>query len=286
MPLAEYSTEQLKEIANLLRRDVITMIAKAGSGHPAGSLGMADVFAALYFKVLSHNPEMSDWTERDRVILSNGHICPVLYATLARAGYFPPEELNNLRQLGNKLQGHPSKKNFSLMEASSGSLGHGLSVAAGMSLVAKKEGKQYIIWCVMSDAEHQEGSTWEAVMFSARNQLNNLKVIVDRNNIQLSGDIDNIMPISPLQQKYESFGWHVFEVDGHNIEDLIKVLQEANNYQDGPCVVLAKTIPGKGVSFMEGKWRWHGKAPNAGEAKRALDELNIQFQNLKNKNTI
>jgi len=209
-----------------------------------------------------------------------------LYATLARAGYFPPEELNNLRQLGNKLQGHPSKKNFSLMEASSGSLGHGLSVAAGMSLVAKKEGKQYIIWCVISDAEHQEGSTWEAVMFSARNQLNNLKVIVDRNNIQLSGDIDNIMPISPLQQKYESFGWHVFEVDGHNIEDLIKVLQEANNYQDGPCVVLAKTIPGKGVSFMEGKWRWHGKAPNAGEAKRALDELNIQFQNLKNKNTI
>ncbi len=273
MSLSEYSIEQLKEIANLLRRDVITMISKAGSGHPAGSLGMADVFTALYFKVLSHNPEMPDWTERDRVILSNGHICPILYATLARVGYFPPEELNNLRQFGDKLQGHPSKKDFSLVEASSGSLGHGLSIAAGMSLAAKKDGKQYAVWCLMSDAEHQEGSIWEAIMLVSRYQLDNLKIIVDRNDIQLSGDIDNIMPISPLKQKYESFGWHVFEVDGHNIEDLIKILQEARNYQDGPCVILAKTIAGKGVSFMEGKWRWHGKAPNVKEAEKALKEL-------------
>jgi len=286
MSLTEYSIEQLKEIANLLRRDVITMIAKAGSGHPAGSLGMADVFAVLYFRVLSHNPEMPDWTERDRVILSNGHICPILYATLARVGYFPPEELNNLRQFGNKLQGHPSKEDFSLIEASSGSLGHGLSVAAGMALVAKKEGKQHAVWCLMSDAEYQEGSTWEAVMFGARNQLDNLKVVVDRNNIQLSGDIDNIMPISPLKQKYESFGWQVFEVDGHNIEDLVKTLQEANNYQDGPCVILAKTIPGKGVSFMEGKWRWHGKAPDAEEVKRGLEKLNFKLQSLKSKANI
>ena len=187
MALPEYSTKQLKEVANFLRQDVITMITEAGSGHPAGSLGMADVFAVLYFRALSHNPDMPDWAGRDRVILSNGHICPVLYATLARVGYFPPEELNNLRKFGNRLQGHPSRKDFPLIEASSGSLGHGLSIAAGMSLAAKKDGKQHTIWCLMSDAEHQEGSTWEAAMFSAKYKLNNLKVIVDRNDIQLSG---------------------------------------------------------------------------------------------------
>jgi len=278
MVSTEYSTQQLKEIASLLRQDVIRMIYQAKSGHPAGSLGMADVLTVLYFNILSHNPELPDWSERDRVVLSNGHICPLLYAVLARSGYFPSEELNDLRKLGNKLQGHPSRKDFSLIETSSGSLGHGLSIAAGMSLSAKIDSKQSTIWCLMSDAEHQEGSTWEAAMFSANYELSKLKVIVDRNEIQLSGDVDNIMSISPLKDKYTSFGWKVFEVDGHDFDDLTKTLIEAKNHQDGPCVVLAKTIPGKGVSFMEGKWQWHGKAPDNEETQKALEELKIDEQ--------
>jgi len=269
----DYSSEQIKKEANILRQNVIKMIAGAGSGHPAGSLGMADVVSALYFKILNHNPTDPKKEDRDRVILSNGHICPLLYAVLASTGYFPKEELSNLRKLGDKLQGHPSKKDFDLIEASSGSLGHGLSVACGMAMASQQNEKTYKTWCLMSDAEHQEGSLWEAVMFASKYKLRNLKAIVDVNNIQLSGDVDQVMPLDLLKTKYESFGWQVIEVDGHDTEDLLVKLEQANNFENGPFVVLAKTIPGRGVSFMEGKWQWHGKAPNTEETKKALEEL-------------
>ncbi len=267
-----YSIKELRKTANLLRQDVVRMIAGAGSGHPAGSLGMADIFSVLYFKILSYNPEKPDWENRDRLILSNGHICPILYASLCRAGYFPEKELKTLRKLGSRLQGHPSKETLSFIEASSGSLGHGLSVATGMALAAQQGNKAYNVWCLMSDAEHQEGSTWEAVMFAAKYRLP-LKAVVDYNNIQLSGYVKSIMPLGDLAKKYQSFGWKVFKVNGNNIRKLVRVFNKALKYQKGPCVVIAKTIPGKGVSFMENKWEWHGRAPNREEAKKALEEL-------------
>ncbi len=267
-----YSIKELRKTANLLRQDVVRMIAGAGSGHPAGSLGMADIFSVLYFKILSYNPEKPDWENRDRLILSNGHICPILYASLCRAGYFPEKELKTLRKLGSRLQGHPSKETLSFIEASSGSLGHGLSVATGMALAAQQGNKAYNVWCLMSDAEHQEGSTWEAVMFAAKYRLP-LKAVVDYNNIQLSGYVKSIMPLGGLAKKYQSFGWKVFNTNGNNIRRLVRVFNKALKYQKGPCVVIAKTIPGKGVSFMENKWEWHGRAPNREEAKKALEEL-------------
>jgi len=269
----DYSAEQLEKEANALRRTVIKMIVGAGSGHPAGALGMADIVSVLYFKILNHNPTDPKKEDRDRVILSNGHVCPLLYAALASAGYFPKEELAGFRKLGNKLQGHPSRADFDLIEASSGSLGHGLSVACGMALAAQQEQQTHKIWCLMSDAEHQEGSLWEAAMFAAKYKLKNLKVIVDVNNIQLSGDVDQVMPLDLLKERYENFGWQVAEVDGHNIEGLLTKIEQANNFTNGPFVVLAKTISGKGVSFMEGKWQWHGKAPTAEESRKALEEL-------------
>ena len=273
MNIFDYSTIQLKKEANILRQDVIKMITVASSGHPAGSLGMADIISALYFKVLNYNPSDPKKEDRDRVILSNGHICPILYAALASAGYFSREELSRLRKLGDKLQGHPSRKDFNLIEASTGSLGHGLSVSCGIAFASQRSEKTYKTWCLMSDAEHQEGSSWEAVMFASKYKLTNLKVIVDVNNIQLSGDIDQVMPVMPLKEKYRSFGWQVAEVDGNNMEEVIIKLEQANNFNNGPFVVLAKTISGKGVSFMEGKWQWHGKVPNEKEAKEALEEL-------------
>jgi len=271
--MLNYSIEQIKNVANLLRQDAIKMITKAGSGHPAGSLGMADIFAVLYFKILNYDPKNPKWTDRDRVILSNGHICPILYASLARAGYFSLEKLDSLRTLGSALQGHPSKKDAPFIETSTGSLGHGLAVACGMAKAAKMDQKKHFIWCIMSDAEHQEGSNWEAIAFATKYQLGNLKVIVDYNGIQLSGDVKDIMPVDSLKEKYQAFGWKIFEVDGHNIEAVVKVLEEAKNYNDGPSAVLAKTIPGKGVSFMEGKWEWHGKTISKEEETQALKEL-------------
>lgn len=273
----DYSINQIKETANLLRQDVIKMISLAGSGHPAGSLGMADIFAVLYFKVLSHDLKDPNWEDRERVILSNGHICPILYATLARSGYFPIEDLAKLRQFGSPLQGHPAKKNLPIIEASSGSLGHGLSVACGMSLAARFNNKNYQVWCITSDGEHQEGSTWEAIMLASKYKLSNLNVIVDRNAIQLSGDVSQIMPIESLKTKYQNFGWNVIEVDGHVPEEILSALERSRQFDSGPKVVLAKTIPGKGVSFMENKWEWHGKAPNQEEAEQALRELGVDL---------
>ncbi|MBI2671222.1 transketolase [Candidatus Woesearchaeota archaeon] len=268
-----HDIEKLYEISNTIRQDIIIMLLEAGSGHSAGPLGMADVFTALYFNVINHAPENPNWPERDRVVLSNGHICPVMYATLARAGYFPVEELKTLRKLGTRLHGHPHNLALPGLENSSGPLGQGLSIACGMAYAAKMDNKNHHIFCLMSDGEHEEGQIWEAAMFAGKNKLHNLTGIVDRNNIQIDGFTEDIMPLEPLKEKYESFGWHVLEVDGHNIRHIIDACNEAKAIFEKPTLIVAHTIPGKDVSFMEFKYEWHGKPPNKEEAQKALEEL-------------
>lgn len=265
---------KLEQIANDIRQDIIKMLVNAGSGHTAGSLGMADVFAVLYFgDVMRYDPQKPDWLERDRLVLSNGHICPVLYASLARAGFFLQDELNTLRKLGSRLQGHPHRGSLPGIETSSGPLGSGLSQAAGMAYVAKMDRLKWRVFCICSDGEQQEGNTWEGVMFAAKCRLNNLTLIIDRNNIQISGFTEDVMPLEPLRAKYEAFNWHVLEVDGHNHEAIIDVINQAKSILEKPTVIIAHTIPGKGVDFVEGLSEWHGKPPDVGQAVEALAEL-------------
>ncbi len=249
------------------------MLLKAGSGHAAGPLGMADIFAALYFSVLRHNPENPNWVDRDRLVLSNGHICPVLYAALAEAGYFPKSWLGTLRQINGKLQGHPNRLDTPGVETSSGPLGQGISQAVGMALAGKIDQKNYQVYCVMSDGEHDEGQVWEAVMMASKHKLHNLAVIIDRNNIQIDGFTEDIMPLESLRAKYEAFNWHVLEIDGHNMKAIIDACDEAKAIFEKPVAIIAHTIPGKGVDFMQWNPDWHGKAPNQEEAKKALSEL-------------
>lgn len=249
------------------------MLVRAGSGHSAGPLGMADVFAALYFCVLNHNPKKPTWPDRDRLFLSCGHICPVLYATLARAGYFPLSELKTLRRLGTRLHGHPHNKALPGLENSSGPLGQGLSQAIGASLAARLDGKKNRIIAILSDGEHDEGQTWEAIMFAGKMKLSNLLAIVDRNNIQIDGYTETIMPLEPLKEKYEAFGWHVLEVDGHNIRAIIDACREASAIYEKSTVIIAHTIPGKGVDFMEHDFHWHGIPPTSNQAHEALRQL-------------
>ncbi|KKW46440.1 MAG: transketolase [Candidatus Liptonbacteria bacterium RIFCSPLOWO2_01_FULL_56_20] len=271
--LHEKKLKFLEEMANFLRQDVIKMVSHAGSGHIAGPLDMADVFAALYFHILRHDPRKPDWPDRDRVVLSNGHICPILYAALARAGYFPFEELKTLRALGTRLQGHPHRGSLPGTETTSGPLGSGLSQAVGMALAARLDGKKHRIYCLLSDGEHQEGNLWEAAMFAGKNKLSNLTVIVDRNNIQIDGFTETIMPLEPFRAKYESFGWHVLEIDGHNFEAIISAAAEARAIYEKPTVIVAHTIAGRGVSFMEQDYLWHSRPFKPGEAEQALAEL-------------
>ena len=266
------SIPKLKQIAQQIRIDIIEMLARARSGHPGGSLGMADVFAVLYFNIINHTPERPDNPNRDRVVLSNGHICPVLYATLARAGYFPLVKLKTLRKINSQLQGHPHNLSLPGVETSSGPLGQGISQAVGMALAAKMDKAWHHIYCLTSDAEHNEGQLWEAVMTANKYKLNNLTVIVDHNNIQIDGYTKDIMPLGSLRNKYLAFGWEVREVDGHNIKKLMAVLS-ATKKQSRPTAIIAHTIPGKGVSFMERKYEWHGQAPNLEQAARALKQL-------------
>ncbi|KKU93047.1 MAG: Transketolase domain protein [Parcubacteria group bacterium GW2011_GWA2_50_10] len=274
MAKKQYSLQELDKIANEIRQDIIRMLLEAGSGHSAGPLGMADVFTALYFAVMNHDPKNPDWEERDRLILSNGHICPVRYAAMARAGYFPLEELKTLRKFGSRLQGHPERKKLPGVETTSGPLGSGLSQAAGMAYVAKYiDKKNWRVFCAMSDGEQEAGQTWEAAMFAGKNKLNNLTGIIDRNNIQIDGYVEDIMPLEPLRAKYEAFNWNVIEIDGHNIEEIIDACSQAKATQEKPTCIIAHTIPGKGVSFMENKFEWHGKPPKPEEAKTALREL-------------
>ncbi len=279
-----YSIKELEVKANEIRQDIIEMLVAAGSGHSAGPLGMADIFTALYFSVLKHDPKNPDWQERDRLILSNGHICPVRYAAMAEAAYFPKEELKTLRKFGSRLQGHPERKRLPGLETTSGPLGSGLSQAGGMAYVGKRIDKTtWRVYCVMSDGEQEAGQTWEAAMFAGKNRLDNLVGILDRNNIQIDGFTEDIMPLEPLRQKYEAFNWHVIEIDGHNMEEIIDACNQAKAIHQKPTLILAHTIPGKGVDFMENDFKWHGTPPGVvdmpGEpskkeqAKLALQEL-------------
>ncbi len=271
--LHEKKLKSLEEKAVVLRQEVIEMVSRAGSGHIAGPLGMADIFSALYFHVLKHNPKRPNWPERDRLILSNGHTCPIQYAALAHAGYFPKKELATLRQFGSRLQGHPHRGTLPGVETTSGPLGSGLSQACGVALAARLDGARHRVYCIMSDGEQQAGNTWEAAMFAARHRLSNVTAIVDRNNIQIDGMTENIMPIESLRAKYEAFNWHVLEIDGHNIEQFVDALHEARAIYERPTVVIAHTIPGKGVDFMEFDYHWHSKLFKPGEARTALAQL-------------
>ncbi len=273
MPLTAQQIKDLQLQANHIRQDIITMLLEAGSGHSAGPLGMADIFTALYFQVLHHDPKNPELADRDRLVLSNGHICPILYTTLAHAGYFPKDELKTLRKLGSRLQGHPHRGALPGLETTSGPLGSGLSQSAGMALAAKMDGKGWRTYCLMSDGEHDAGNTWEAFLLAGKYKLHNLTAIVDRNNIQIDGFTEDIMPLEPLADKYRAFGWHVIEIDGHNFEQIIDACEQAKAIFEKPTMILAHTIPGKGVSFMEGKFEWHGKPPNKEEAAQALSEL-------------
>ncbi len=274
MPFKKIDDEkQLKLIANDIRQDVIQMLAVAGSGHPGGSLGMTDVFTALYFNVLRHDPKKPDWADRDILILSNGHICPARYATMAHAGYFPKEELKTLRKFGSRLQGHPHRTSLPGLETTSGPLGSGLSQACGVALALRMDGKHNRVYCITSDGEHDEGNTWEGILFANKMKLQNLTVIIDRNNMQIDGHTEDVMPLEPLREKYEAFGWHVMDVDGHNTHHIIDALEESKKIYERPTCIIAHTIPGKGVSFMENDPEWHGKAPTPEQAAVALKEL-------------
>jgi len=269
----KHTVQELETIANNIREDIIRELVEAGSGHSAGPLGMADIFTALYFEILNHKPNDLKWSERDRLILSNGHICPVRYATMAEAGYFPVSELLTLRKLGTRLQGHPERKRLPGVETTSGPLGSGLAQASGYAYAAKMDGRKFRVYCITSDGEHEEGNHWEAVDFAAKYQLSNLTVIVDRNFIQIDGFTEDVMPLEPMIEKYKAFNWNVMDIDGHNFEEIIGATQKAKEWEKGPTVIIAHTIPGKGVSFMENKFEWHGKPPNPEEAKKALHEL-------------
>lgn len=269
----KHTTAELEKIANKVRTDIIKMLVAAGSGHSAGPLGMADIFTALYFEIMNHDPQNPFWEDRDRLILSNGHICPVRYAAMAEAGYFPIAELKTLRKLGTRLQGHPERLKLPGVETTSGPLGSGLAQASGYAYAARMDKKRFRVFCVTSDGEHEEGNHWEAVMFAGKNNLSNLTVFVDRNNIQIDGYTEDIMPLEPLADKYKSFNWSVIEIDGHNFEEIVSAVGRARATYENPTVIIAHTIPGKGVDFMENKFEWHGKPPTPEEAKIALNEL-------------
>jgi len=272
--LTDKKRAALEKKANEIRQDIIRMLAEAGSGHSAGPLGMADIFTALYFHVLNHDPKRPDDPNRDRVFLSNGHICPVWYATLAHAGYLPrAEALGTLRKLGSRLQGHPHRGSLAPILNPSGPLGQGISQAVGCALAAQMDGKKFEIFCLMSDGEQDEGQTWEAYLFAAKYKLHNLTAIIDRNNIQIDGNTEDIMPLEPFADKLRAFGWHVMEIDGHNLEQIVDACEQAKAVYEKPVAIIAHTIPGKGVSFMEFKYEWHGKPPTKDEAAAALKEL-------------
>lgn len=265
---------ELKAIASRLRQQVVKMLAQSKTGHAAGALGMADVFTALYFGgVVKHDPHRPDWPGRDRVILSNGHINPILYASLAEAGYFDPRHLLTLRQFGSPLQGHPHLGAVPGVENTSGSLGQGLSQAVGLALAWRINQEPNHVFALLSDGEHQEGQTWEAYMLAAAKKLDNLTVLVDRNKIQIDGFTNQVMPLEPLKNKIASFGWQVLEIDGHDIEAIINACWRTRAVPGKPTALICRTTPGKGVSFMENDPHWHGQTPNAEQAQQALEEL-------------
>ena len=267
------SVTELKEVARNLRRHVIRMIATAGSGHPGGSLSAADIITALYFRVLRYDPHNAQWPDRDRFILSKGHAAPILYAALAEGGYFPVEELLTLRKLDSRLQGHTDRNLTPGVEMSAGALGQGLSFSVGVALAARLDRRDYRVYVLLSDGECDEGQTWEAALSAAHFKLDNLVAIVDCNRLQLSGWTRDIMNLEPFAQKWQAFGWHTIEIDGHDLDEILAALQECQNMKAKPTVVIAHTTKGKGVSFMENNVSFHGKAPTPEEAEKALKEL-------------
>ena len=268
------SAEQLEKKANQIRQDIIKMLENAGSGHSAGPLGLADIFTALYFDVLKHDPKKPDWDQRDILLLSNGHCVPVRYATMAHAGYFDIKELATLRKLGSRLQGHPERVRLPGLETTSGPLGCGLSQACGMALAMRMDKDLHRwVYVVMGDGELDEGNVWEAAMLAGKYKLNNIIGIIDRNNIQIDGPTEVVMPLEDLKAKWESFGWHVIEIDGNNIEAFIDACAMARAVVEKPVMIIAHTVPGKGVDFMEYDFHWHGSPPNHEQAKKALHEL-------------
>ena len=273
MSLTDEKVVGLEKMAKSIRETIIQMLVAAGSGHTAGSLGMADIFTAFYFHILAHDPKRPDWEDRDRLILSNGHICPVLYATMAHAGYFLVAECLTLRKFGSRLQGHPERSLLPGIETTSGPLGEGLSQAAGMAYAFRMDGKKQRVYCVMSDGEQEEGSTWEAAMFIGKNRLAGLTAIMDRNNIQIDGTTEQVMPLEPIADKYRAFNWNVIEVDGNNISEFIQAIDEAKTMEEKPTIIIARTVPGKGVPEIENNYIWHGKAPTTEEGGRFLKEI-------------
>lgn len=273
--VGKLTTRQIEQKAQEIRKSIIRSLEAAGSGHSAGALGLADVFAALYFDILDIRPHEPDWPDRDILVLSNGHVVPVQYAAMAERGFFSKDELLTLRKFKSRLQGHPERKDLPGLETTSGPLGCGLSQAAGVAYSFKHIDKnsQKFVYCVMGDGELNEGNIWEAAMFANKYRLGQLIGIVDRNNIQIGGSTESVMPLENLRAKWESFGWHVQEVDGHNIESIIEAASMARAITNRPSVIIAHTIPGRGVDFMEYDFRWHGMPPSQEQAKEALEKL-------------
>jgi len=270
----------LKEQANLCRQGIIRSLLSAGSGHSAGSLDMADIFTALYQHVMRNDPKNPDWPDRDRLLLSCGHIAPVRYSAMAYAGYFPVDELLTLRKFGTRLQGHPERVRLPALETTSGPLGEGLAQGTGMALGAKMDGKSWRVYVVTSDAEHQCGLHWEAVLTAAKFKLNNLISIIDRNFIQIDGSTEDVMPLEPLADKYRAFNWNVIECDGNDIAQFVDAAAQAHASTEKPSVIIAHTVPGKGVSYMEGDYTWHGRPPNKEQADAALAELQAEHERI------
>ena len=269
----DLSLPELEKMARHLRRHVITMIATAGSGHPGGSLSAADIITALYFKAMLHKPGNPQWPERDRFVLSKGHAAPILYAVLAECGYFPVKELSTLRQLDSRLQGHTDRTLTPGVEMSAGSLGQGLSYGIGIALAGRLDNKGYRVYVLLGDGECEEGQVWEAAMFAPHHRMDNITAIIDHNDLQLDGRVCDIMGLEPLPDKWRAFNWHVLEIDGHNIKDILQALKKAREIKGKPTVIIAHTVKGKGVSFMEGNVDFHGKAPSPQETEQALKEL-------------
>ena len=275
--ISDITIKELQKIANDLRIKIINMLAEAKSGHTAGSLGMADIFTFLYFLVLKHDPKNPSWEKRDRVILSNGHICPVLYAAMAKSGYFKEEELQTLRKLGTRLQGHPHREFMPWLETSSGPLGSGLSQAVGMAIADKIYDGHKTFYALLSDGELNEGNTWEAILLATKYKLNNLIIIIDRNHIQIGGNTEKVLPLEDLKDKFKAFNCFTNEIDGHNFREINNAIYQAKKNIAGVSVIIAKTTPGKGIRGWENDYQWHGKPPTKEEALKATEELTKNY---------
>lgn len=265
--------EQLKQKAKTIRKHIIEMLTKSGSGHPGGSLSAVEIVTYLYFNKMKYNPKDPSWPDRDRFILSKGHACPVLYAALAEAGFFPHNELSKLRKINYMLQGHPDTKTPGI-EIPTGALGQGLSVANGMAIAGKLDKKNYRIYCLIGDGESQEGQIWEAAMTAAHYKLDNLTAILDNNGLQIDGKVCDVMGIEPVADKWKAFGWHVIEINGHDFKQIKNAFDEAEKIKQKPIMIIANTIKGKGISFMENQAGWHGKTPCEEECEKCLKEIN------------